>query len=352
MFRKLIFVFISLFATHALGVDEYILPDAQNYVDTRHLRRATCSVLYFDIPVVPPKTIKNDLQNAPIKTGFEEAASFPIGAILQGGMMAVKVMQGFGGQWDGGYGGSGLFGGVGSGNGYSEPQPKPELRLLGTGVVYAESDSSYYIFTAGHVVERVPQAFVQFSYAGERSQLIKAKIVQWTYKKNTAEDLATLKIEKSDLKNYSVPTVLSLPSNNFLLTGKKVNTIRFGSITPCNVIKDAGHYFKISAPIHIGNSGSLITDEKAKYLLGIVLTTTGECLSYRGIRMIVDTHNYKIKADQDLMKSLADSEIKAIEAEAKYKAKLQTEKEAKAKEFMEKEAKEIEEKRATEIEIN
>ena len=347
--NRLVFLFVALFASQAFGVDEYILPDAQNYVDVRHLRRATCSIVYFDVPTAPLKTIKADQKPDQQATpGFQEEASFPIGLALQGGMMALKIIQGFGGQWDHGYGGGSPYVGL---YGHSEPIPKAELRLLGTGVVYAESDTSYYIFTAGHVVERVPQAFIQFSYAGERSQLIKAKIVQYTYKKKTAEDLATLKIEKSDLKNYSPPTVIGMPSDNFLMTGQKVNTIRFGSVTPCNITQDAGHYFKISANIHVGNSGSPVFDAKAKHLLGIVLTTSGECLSYRGIRLIVDTHNNKMAADQALAKSLAESEIRAAEAEAKFKAKQQAEKEAKAKLEAEKEAKEIEARKASEIEV-
>ena len=342
--NRLVFLFVSLFSFQAFGIDEYILPDAKNYVDVRHLRRATCSVFYYTAtPPMQPQGLGQG-QIVPKEAKFEEPASFPIGLAIQGGTIALKIVQRMA---DRGVGYGSPYGG--GGGGYTIAPP--EMRPLGTGVVYAESDTAYYIFTAGHVVGQIPQAYIQFSYAGERSQLIKAKIVQYTYKKKTAEDLATLKIEKSDLKNYSPPTVIGMPSDNFLMTGQKVNTIRFGSVTPCNITQDAGHYFKISAKIHVGNSGSPVFDAKAKHLLGIVLTTSGECLSYRGIRLIVDTHNNKMAADQALAKSLAESEIRAAEAEAKFKAKQQAEKEAKAKLEAEKEAKEIEARKASEIEV-
>jgi hypothetical protein len=342
--NRLVFLFVSLFSFQAFGIDEYILPDAKNYVDVRHLRRATCSVFYYTAtPPMQPQGLGQG-QIVPKEAKFEEPASFPIGLAIQGGTIALKIVQRMA---DRGVGYGSPYGG--GGGGYTIAPP--EMRPLGTGVVYAESDTAYYIFTAGHVVGQIPQAYIQFSYAGERSQYIKAKIVQQVYKKGTAEDLATLKIEKSDLRNYPVPTILSLPSDNFLLTGQKVNTIRFGSVTPCTITQDAGHYFKLTAQIHQGNSGSGVFDEKAKHLIGIVLTVGGECISYRGIKLIIDTHNRKVKADQALAQSLIDSEIKAKAAEAKLKAKQQAEKEAKAKSDAEKEAKEIEARKSTEIEI-
>ncbi len=272
--KTVIFILTILFASTAFGVDEYILPDAKNYVDTRHLKRAVCRVLYYDLEhtvvaggVEAPKDVKE--------------ASIGIGTVMSIGSLSLKIMSKIndGAPGVGKYGSPGLI------------FMPPTMNLAGEGVVCAETDTHYYILTAGHVVNKPREYFIQFSYAGERSRLAKAIVIQKTYTNKTSHDLATIKVDKSELQGYPAPTILKMPDNDVNLEGLAVTTIRFGVITPCTITKERLLDFTVSAHIHKGNSGSPVFDKNAKHLLGLVLTTGGECISYKNIQRILREHN-------------------------------------------------------------
>ena len=278
----LILTILCVGINSTLAVDEYILPDADNFVDLRHVKRATCTVLYYD-----PAHITYKEGAGPGMAG--DSTPSTIGSIIGG-----QIGGWFGG-WPGGQIGSLIGQAIGGGMsiGYTGKPPSPEfhpgeMKLLGTGVVYTQTDTHYYVLTAGHAVDRVP--YVQFNYAGERSEIIPVTICMKIV--DEYDDICVLSFPKSSLKGYPEPTVIPLVRDYKKSTDGVV--MRFGSITHTKIINNRGDVFQLNTPIYKGISGSPIVDKNGKQLLGIVLKLNGECISNKRIIELMDEHNKRI----------------------------------------------------------
>lgn len=284
MFKSLM-ILLAL-ATPVMAVDEYILPDADNFVDLRHVKRATCSVVYY----------------SPAYVTFKEGGGPGVGGDSG---YAQGLGSGIGGQIGGFLGGNigsriGSFIGGAIGfnlsitGGGKPPSPvfhHEDMRALGFGVVYAETAEHYYILTAGHCIIRKP--YIQFNYAGERSNYIPADVMLLRKGQGYQNDLAVLRIEKWRLFNYNPPTIMPLPtdSQDIVVRGHSVVTIRFGSITHTKIIKRYPDTYQIDAQIHKGMSGSPVMDKTGRRLVGIVLSDRGTCISHFRITEILNEHN-------------------------------------------------------------
>lgn len=273
-----------MFASSSLAVDEYILPDATNFVDLRHVKRSTCTILYHQ-----PAYIEYTKGSGPAIGG--DSTSTQQGAFIGG------QIGGYLGGYVGSYIGSLIGQSIGmsmSVGGGKPPSPifyQEEMRLLGTGVVYADTKTHYYVLTAGHVVDRVP--YIQFNYAGERSKIIKPSIAMII--NEGFDDLCVLSFPKSDLGDYPKPTIMPLSMQEYdnIDADCDVVVMRFGSITHTKVVENHCLTFQLAAKIHKGISGSPVVDKTGKRLLGIVLKLDGECLSYQRITQLLKNHNEK-----------------------------------------------------------
>lgn len=283
--KKFLIILLCLaISSHSFAVDEYVLPDATNFVDLRHVKRATCTVLYHQ----------------PAYIEYKEGSGPAIGGdstSTQQGAFVGSQIGGFLGGYVGSYIGSLLGQSVGlsmSVGGGKPPSPifhSSEMRLLGTGVVYADTQTHYYVLTAGHAVDRVP--YIQFNYAGERSQIIKPSIAMII--NEGFDDLCVLSFPKSALGDYPKPTIIPLSTKEVddLDSNCDVVVMRFGSITPTKIAENHCLTFQLTAKIHKGISGSPVVDKTGKRLLGIVLKLDGECLGYQRITQLLKNHNEK-----------------------------------------------------------
>lgn len=172
----------------------------------------------------------------------------------------------------------------------------------GTGSVFAEDKTHYWIITAGHCVvdedsEPLFEQDVVFFHDGTKSDKIKSELVwhvleknimfsngmykEWVTDKEITKDLALLKIKKSDLKNYPAPETTPIANLNEKI---KKNQIVVSSGCPnggwptafkARVYQVNDHVFKFSPFPKRGRSGSGIYDEDGERLLGVVVANTG-----------------------------------------------------------------------------
>ena len=284
--RSVLVVLLSLVCGTASAVDEYILPDAMNHVDLRHVKRATCSVVYY----------------MPAHVVYTEAGGPGIGgsgaAFGAGNFVGGTIGSALGGNLGGRIGsaiGSAIGAPLSRGGGGKPPSAtfvEAEMRTLGTGVVYAETAYHYYVLTAGHAIDRKP--FIQFNYAGERSAYIDCKVVM-IRNEGFHTDVAILKFPKSALGNYPVPTIIPLSDRDEnLIVNKKLVTMRFGTVSPTVVTSPYLDTFQISAKIHKGISGSPVVEPSGRRLVGLVVGLDGTCIGYHRIIQLMREHNDRL----------------------------------------------------------
>jgi len=225
--RFLAFYSIIAIANIAMGVDEYTLPDINNYVDTRHLERATCQLLYYDDSII--------YKSIPPAFSGERGGTYPI-------------------------------------------FPKAALHLNGTGVVYAETKDYYYVLTAGHVLNK--PLWAQFNYAGERSRPVQLEVLYKRYVVDTVIDIGICRISKSGLGEYPEPTILPLADS---IAVDDVYVIRFGVQKKVRMVKMEPDMFQLGVIFHPGNSGSPIFHKSGKSIVGLCLTQGGHCIASTAI---------------------------------------------------------------------
>jgi len=176
---------------------------------------------------------------------------------------------------------------------YSKSNIKDDPTVAGSGVVFKDDKTHFWIMTAGHVVldkkgkKRILS--VDFFHSGFRSHKIKAEIMFSIYKPRynkkgkhlrSTNDLAIIKIKKIDLKKYPHPKPIPLAKKDYDPKAKDVivscgsadgawSTAWRGHISE---EFDGGFYFlPIPAP---GRSGSGIFDKKSEKIIGILVMTS------------------------------------------------------------------------------
>jgi hypothetical protein len=166
----------------------------------------------------------------------------------------------------------------------------------GTGVVYDETDKSYLILTAGHVVD-VPgmKVEVRFYHTGEESHLMYGKSIKAEYdESNHNKDLAIVELSKSQFKNYPKPKIVKLGDKNYKFKRKeKISSIGFPKCgwETAWLGKYTGHVnknlIKFAPPPLKGRSGSAIFDSNFKNILGVITRNDGTAISIKKIHEFV-----------------------------------------------------------------
>lgn len=155
--------------------------------------------------------------------------------------------------------------------------------IYGTGFVFKEDGSDYYIMTAGHVTksEQKDGLYIRFFHGIKDSPAMAALTIKQIYIPNTIEDLAVIKLSKTMLKDYPKPAIIKIADNsinkgNFYTYGCPTN----GNYWPSgyrgyfiNNTEIAGQLGLYPCPDH-GQSGSPI--EVSGQIVGMLINTDKE----------------------------------------------------------------------------
>ncbi len=88
----------------------------------------------------------------------------------------------------------------------------------GSGTVYHQDDTYYYVLTNAHVVGSARSATCEFFSGGLKSSKIPAEVMWRQYSDQTDVDFAVMRIIKTNLKNH-VPRVIPLLPPSYSFTG-------------------------------------------------------------------------------------------------------------------------------------
>ncbi len=150
-----------------------------------------------------------------------------------------------------------------------------QSQAMGTGTVYKEDATKYYIVTNGHVVGRAGGAVVEFFKGGYKSAAIPAKIEYVRFQSGTSLDMAILSIPKSVFANtVNKPRVIQFAPQAFALKAKdKIYGAGFPAGRWCQlwfarIYQDNGNTVTFNMPPEGGQSGTsiltTITDAKGE----------------------------------------------------------------------------------------
>lgn len=172
----------------------------------------------------------------------------------------------------------------------------------GTGVVYDEDEEHYFIITAAHCVvdyngHPLINQNIIFFHDGYESHPIQSEIAWhsltddmfyedfaykgWVTDEFMSNDLAIVKIKKSDIKDYVDPSIVPLADKD---TKIKANSIFITSGCPGigwptllkgRIIESNEETFKISPTPRGGRSGSGVFDKDGEHILGIIVASDG-----------------------------------------------------------------------------
>jgi len=158
----------------------------------------------------------------------------------------------------------------------------------GTGIVFSEDNSDYWILTAAHCVldekGKKEPVYLYFYHNGHRSKPVVGKIVWFKYKKGTTNDLAILKCSKKSLGKYPPPKTIPLALKNEIRTNLAVSSCGCaGSAWPTawigNVESIGSDRLKIVPKPKAGRSGSGVFDREGNHILGIIIWQDGTSIN-------------------------------------------------------------------------
>lgn len=158
----------------------------------------------------------------------------------------------------------------------------------GTGVVFLENKEEVFILTATHVVYGMTVPRVQFFNSGKESDYIPASFRKMMVGLKTmpnGDDICLLTVKKSDIGKYPIPKPIPLGfirTDRILTVGCQTGewpSLQKGSI----VNGESDSFIRIEPRPTVGRSGSGVFDEKGEHVIGIVLHTTGYCISSQKI---------------------------------------------------------------------
>lgn len=166
----------------------------------------------------------------------------------------------------------------------------------GTGVVFSEDETHFWIMTAGHCVVDsfggIEKTEVEFYHTGRRSHKIVGEVLLATYDQGTVNDIAIVKIKKEDLLNYPSPTIIPLAKRDAKVDEKITSYGCPNSNWPSGWtgrIVSVGKDYIIFYPKPIqGRSGSGIFDEDGQAILGIIIWTDGTAVSAKQIHKLIN----------------------------------------------------------------
>ena len=163
---------------------------------------------------------------------------------------------------------------------------------IGSGVVFKDNKTHFWIMTAGHVVldkegkkYNIDNVYVDFFHNGYQSHKIKAEIIFSSYKpiydeqgqhlESSTNDLAIIKIKKIDLKKYPHPKPIPLAKKDYDPKAKDVIVFCGGSawstVWRGHIIREfEGGFSFMPIPIQ-GQSGSGVFDKKGEKIIGILI---------------------------------------------------------------------------------
>jgi hypothetical protein len=165
----------------------------------------------------------------------------------------------------------------------------------GTGNVFNESETHYYVLTNAHVVGRASNVGIEFTKFWKNipyhSPVIRGKVEQRRLIEGGSFDVAIVSIPKSSMRGVKIPVIplaTRVDDDEAQKLGLLTNGCQAGelpSIQPIRVKKSDGqliYYVPTSRP---GRSGSAIVDVKSGKIYGLVAWMTGQGKNSQGLAM-------------------------------------------------------------------
>lgn len=172
---------------------------------------------------------------------------------------------------------------------------------VGTGVIFKETESDLYILTAAHVIinrRGGPELSLRIRLynSGEMSHEIPAYNVAAHFQPNSTLDIAIIKVEKKDLRDYPIPKPIPIADETYTI--KEGDTIlSYGCPSgywpsgwkgKVNIAEKGRTVFK---PYAIpGRSGSGIFDKDGTKVIGVLIWKNGTAVPLQLIHIILKAH--------------------------------------------------------------